>query len=247
MVEFYAPWCGHCKALEPEWNTAARDLKGKVKFAKVDATENEQLARRFGVQGYPTIKYFDYGDKASAADAKPYEGARDAAGIKAFASDLLDKADVEPDLWELHNQKVYDSECKGTTICIITFLPNIYESSANERNQYLAAVKEVAKKNRKYPFTFFWLQAGDQLDLERSLNLGFGYPAVIAVSPNKSVVATMTASFNKDNLGNFITKVMSGGAATNALPKGGFQVKKASKWDGKDAEPIVEDYSYDDL
>ena len=49
MVEFYAPWCGHCKALEPEWNTAARDLKGKVKFAKVDATENEQLARRFGV------------------------------------------------------------------------------------------------------------------------------------------------------------------------------------------------------
>ena len=49
MVEFYAPWCGHCKALEPEWNTVATAMKGKVKFAKVDATENEQLARRFGV------------------------------------------------------------------------------------------------------------------------------------------------------------------------------------------------------
>lgn len=134
MVEFYAPWCGHCKALEPEWNAAARDLKGKVKFAKVDATENEQLARRYGVQGYPTIKYFNYGDKASAADAKPYDGARDAAAIKAFAADLLDKADVEPDLWELFNQKAYDDNCKGTTICVITFLPNIYESSASERN-----------------------------------------------------------------------------------------------------------------
>jgi protein disulfide-isomerase A6 len=44
MVEFYAPWCGHCKSLEPEWNQAAADLKGKVRFGKVDATENQALA-----------------------------------------------------------------------------------------------------------------------------------------------------------------------------------------------------------
>lgn len=61
MVEFYAPWCGHCKALEPEWNSAATQLKGQVKFAKVDATVETELAQRFGVKGYPTIKYFDYG------------------------------------------------------------------------------------------------------------------------------------------------------------------------------------------
>lgn len=161
MIEFYAPWCGHCKALQPEWDQAAADMKGQVKFAKVDATENQQLAQRFQVQGYPTIKYFDYGSKSSPAEAKEYPGGRTAADLKAFASDLLNKADVEPELYELVNQSVYDENCKGSTICVISFLPNIYESSAAERNRYIEQIKAVAKSNRKHPFTFFWLQAGD--------------------------------------------------------------------------------------
>lgn len=61
MIEFYAPWCGHCKKLAPEWNEAATAMKGKVKFGKVDATVEKRLASRFGVQGYPTIKYWKYG------------------------------------------------------------------------------------------------------------------------------------------------------------------------------------------
>lgn len=78
--------------------------------------------------------------------------------------------------------------------------------------------------------------------MERSLGLGFGFPALIAVSPSKSVVATMTAAFNNENASNFLTKVMSGGARTDALPKSGMVLKKRSKWDGKDAEPIIDEY-----
>ena len=65
---------------------------------------------------------------------------------------------------------------------------------------------------------------------------------MIAVSPNKSVFATMTAAFNRENASSFLTKVMSGGARTDSLPKSGMVFKKRSKWDGKDAEPIVDDY-----
>lgn len=72
MVEFYAPWCGHCKALEPEWNQAATTLKGKVKFAKVDATVETRLAGQYGIKGFPTIKYFDFGEGKSLSSAKDY-------------------------------------------------------------------------------------------------------------------------------------------------------------------------------
>ena len=58
FVEFYAPWCGHCKKLEPEWNEVASKLKGQVKVAKVDATQESELAEKFKIKGYPTIKIF---------------------------------------------------------------------------------------------------------------------------------------------------------------------------------------------
>lgn len=246
MVEFYAPWCGHCKALEPEWNQAASQMKGKVKFAKVDATENQRLAQEFGIKGFPTIKYFDYGEGKSKNKAQDYQGAREAAAMTEFANRLLDKADIPPTVHELVNQKIYDENCSGNTICVISFLPNIYESNAAERNEYLKTVSNVAKKNRSNPFSFFWLQAGDQLDLERDLNLGFGFPAVITLSPTKNFLITMSGSFTEDNINKFLTGVLQGKGIISDLPKKGVSFKKASKWDGKDAAPIEEDY-YDDL
>lgn len=74
LAEFFAPWCGHCKALAPQYEEAATELKGKdISLVKVDCTVEEELCRDQGVEGYPTLKIFR-GPESS----KPYSGARKA-------------------------------------------------------------------------------------------------------------------------------------------------------------------------
>lgn len=80
LAEFYAPWCGHCKALAPEYEDAATKLKEKnIPLAKIDCTEEADLCQKFEVQGYPTVKVFRGLD-----NHKAYSGPRKSDAIVSY-------------------------------------------------------------------------------------------------------------------------------------------------------------------
>ncbi|OWZ14598.1 Protein disulfide-isomerase domain [Phytophthora megakarya] len=81
LVEFYAPWCGHCKKLAPEYSVAAKNLKEldpPIRLAKVDATAEAKLAEQFAIRGFPTLKFF----KGDVEAVKDYDGGRTAPEIE---------------------------------------------------------------------------------------------------------------------------------------------------------------------
>ncbi|XP_026129054.1 protein disulfide-isomerase [Carassius auratus] len=71
LVEFYAPWCGHCRSLEPIYAEVAGLLKNgssEVRLAKVDASEERDLAAEFNVESFPTLKFFKDGNRQTVTD-----------------------------------------------------------------------------------------------------------------------------------------------------------------------------------
>ena len=98
LVEFYAPWCGHCKTLAPEMERVAAtyladpSLMERVTLAKVNADKWHELGSIHDVEGYPTVKWIPRGGKAE--DGKTYEGQRTATGILSFIEQELRALDA---------------------------------------------------------------------------------------------------------------------------------------------------------
>jgi protein disulfide-isomerase A4 len=111
LVEFYAPWCGHCKQLAPEYEKAARKLQAhNIPLTKVDATVEKRLGEQYGVSGYPTLKVLRYGRRFD------YNGPRDAEGIVKY---MLDQA--KPAAKELKSVKEAQRLFSKDDVTIIGF------------------------------------------------------------------------------------------------------------------------------
>ncbi|KAI7835464.1 hypothetical protein COHA_010639 [Chlorella ohadii] len=85
LIEFYAPWCGHCRQLAPKWRKLAEALHGVVKVAAVNCEQQQGLCQQYGIRGYPTIRAMSGGRLVD------YRGDRSARHLKDWALSLLPK------------------------------------------------------------------------------------------------------------------------------------------------------------
>ncbi|KAG5176388.1 protein disulfide isomerase family [Tribonema minus] len=246
IVKFVAPWCGHCKNLQPEWEIAAANLSGTVMTGSVDCTQYEDLAQRYDVKGFPTIKIFPHGSKHAPI---PYNGERSAGAIAAEATRILEESGYVPTLPvpQITSQKVLDETCGGAQrICVISVLPHIADGGAAAREAHIETIKAAAKKARNHMFSYLWTEVGAQPNLEQALSLTFGTPAAVAISKDKGVYAVHVGAFDEANIASFVQGVVSRVIKTRSiasLPP----VETIQEWDGKDAPVVEEEFSLEEL
>jgi thioredoxin 2 len=80
LVDFWAPWCGPCRAMAPMFEQAARTLATEARLVKVDTDAQQELAARYAIRAIPTLILFRNG-----AEVKRHSGAMDAGSLARWA------------------------------------------------------------------------------------------------------------------------------------------------------------------
>ncbi|XP_030375237.1 protein disulfide-isomerase [Scaptodrosophila lebanonensis] len=181
LVEFYAPWCGHCKALAPEYAKAAQQLAEKespIKLAKVDATTESELAEQYQVRGYPTLKFFRSGAPVE------YSGGRQAADIIAWVTKK-----TGPPAKDLNSVVDAEQFLKDNEIAIIGFFKDLESDEA----------KTFTKAANALDSFVFGISNNDDIFTKYEANNN----AVILFKPFDDKKSIFEGELNEDNLKKF--------------------------------------------
>lgn len=183
IVDFFAPWCGHCKRLAPEMDKLVGMVDGTARVGTVDATANKNVANAFDVHGYPTLKLFQNDGKT----VTDYKGPRDAEGLHRF----IHKMESPPlELLATGEQVEAFAAAQPTSFVLLSSASDSVRSAF--KTLASARQAEVYFGVAKVPFSGI---EGDVVDE--------GQHAVVAIADGK-VRTTMALSASADELMAFI-------------------------------------------
>lgn len=222
ILEFYAPWCGHCKKLAPLYESAAKELKGysfpsksqthnTVKLGAMDVTENKEVGDAFEVKSFPTIKVLRAGSK-SASDAEDYKGGRSHDAIvkaaKALCRPIVPALAAE----QLTSKQIFgkclaarerdgeeaaadDHGLSSGDWCVVVFVPHILDSNKEGRGELLGLISKAYDTHRAGALQVVWSESGAQPSLEAAVkNSGIDlvFPSVAAFNAEEGNVRVVT-------------------------------------------------------
>ncbi|CAI2172969.1 18254_t:CDS:2 [Funneliformis geosporum] len=221
LLEFFAPWCGHCKNLAPEYKKVAENLKGLVKVAAVDCDDqsNRNVCGAYDVKGFPTIKLFP---SQAVPDKKNsnYNGPRTANEIVKFAlseipSFVLPISNNNPTKksFTIEEFLAKDNETMSKVILFTN----------KEKTTHLYKALSVEFHNRLF--------LGEVRQKESSVIEKFDikkFPTLLAIDKNTNEITEFKGKFNYENLSKYLNKY--------ALPKKNPNEKKPEKKKGPKIE-----------
>lgn len=141
FLKFYAPWCGHCKAMAPVLESVAAKLEGKMAIGKIDCTKHKKVCDEHKVRGFPTLKY--------SIDGKvfDYTGSREESSLINFAERMS-----SPAVQEIVRKEDAKQFAKTKTDEGIVFL-----GSGKKSSKLFQDFSKVARKNQASGY-FLWLE-----------------------------------------------------------------------------------------
>ncbi|KAI8531665.1 hypothetical protein RHMOL_Rhmol11G0153800 [Rhododendron molle] len=194
LVEFYAPWCGHCKNLAPVYEKVATafKLEDDVVIANLDADKHKDLGEKYGVSGFPTLKFFPKSNKAG----EDYDGGRDLDDFVTFINEkcgtsrdakgqLTDKAGIVESLDALVKEFVSagSDEKKAVFGRIEEEAEKLKGSAARYGKIYLKAAKSCMEKGADY--------AKNEIQrMERMLNKAISAAKADEFTVKKNILST---------------------------------------------------------
>lgn len=162
LVEFYAPWCGHCKSLAPVYDQLAFAYKADkdVVIAKLDADAQKELGEKYQVSGFPTLKWFGESNKES---PETYEGARDIDGLLTYVNEKAGKFRTQDGTLTAEAGKISEldelaakfvgatsSERDNLQRIATAAAGSVAENETKAAQQYLRVMKNIVEKGDEY-------------------------------------------------------------------------------------------------
>ncbi|KAE9446658.1 hypothetical protein C3L33_21455, partial [Rhododendron williamsianum] len=135
LVEFYAPWCGHCKNLAPVYEKVATafKLEDDVVIANLDADKHKDLGEKYGVSGFPTLKFFPKSNKAG----EDYDGGRD---LDDFVTFINEKCGTSRDA------KGQLTDKAGIVESLDALVKEFVSAGSDEKKAVFGRIEEEAEK-----------------------------------------------------------------------------------------------------
>jgi len=243
MVAFVAPWCGHCKSLHPEYDKAAESLGGVVNMGRINCDDEKELAQRYGIRGFPTIKIFGAGkDYKKSPDDYQYQ--RTAGAI---VNTLLEKFRALPDPVkrlstpdQLNQFLSDDSSVRAVLISSKDSNPNLFKSIAVElrsnNNVKLAFVPQSSLQTMKDAIAVVVPDSGEWINKIKA-------PALLLYPEGKSVASSEPLFYEGKMKKDQILKFVSSHVAGTDVHKEKVRAEKKAEEEKRKNQVVVEKIS----